>query len=65
VAVDAAPGGDMKTLQTHFEFEIELPAVRAVSLGSRVYVRFEHGSDTIAEQAWRALRQLFLRSLTV
>jgi putative peptide zinc metalloprotease protein len=65
VAVDAAPGGDMKTLQTHFEFEIELPAVRAVSLGSRVYVRFEHGNDTIAEQAWRALRQLFLRSLTV
>jgi len=65
VAVDATPGGDMKTLQTHFEFEIELPAVRAVGLGSRVYVRFEHGSDTIAEQAWRALRQLFLRSLTV
>jgi putative peptide zinc metalloprotease protein len=55
----------LKTLQTHFEFEIELPAVRTVGLGSRVYVRFEHGTDTIAEQAWRALRQLFLRSLTV
>jgi len=65
VAVDAAPGGDAKALQTHFEFEIELTTARAVGLGERVYVRFEHGTDTIAEQAWRWLRQQFLRSLSV
>ena len=65
VAVDAAQGGEVKALQSHFEFELELPAVHAVGLGSRVYVRFEHGNETVAGQTWRYLRQLFLRSLTV
>lgn len=65
VAVDVMPGGDAKSLETHFEFEIALPDVRAAGLGERVYVRFEHGRETIAAQAWRALRQLFLRNLSV
>ncbi|MGH8660381.1 MAG: HlyD family efflux transporter periplasmic adaptor subunit [Burkholderiales bacterium] len=67
VAISPLPGrgGDVRSLQTHFEFEIELPAVRAAGLGERVYVRFEHGNETIAEQAWRSVRQLFLRALTV
>jgi putative peptide zinc metalloprotease protein len=65
VVVDAAPGGDAKALQTHFEFEIELITARAAGLGERVYVRFEHGTETIAEQVWRWLRQLFLRSLSI
>jgi putative peptide zinc metalloprotease protein len=64
-AVDAAPGGTVRALQTHFEFEIELPSARAAGLGARVYVRFEHGNETIAVQSWRSLRQLFLRALTV
>lgn len=65
VAVDAAPGGTARSLQTHFEFEIELPSARAAGIGARVYVRFEHGNETIAVQSWRSLRQLFLRALTV
>jgi putative peptide zinc metalloprotease protein len=64
-AVIPVAGGDVRSLQTHFEFEIELPAVRAAGLGARVYVRFEHGNETIAGQAWRSVRQLFLRALAV
>ena len=35
------------------------------TVGERVYVRFEHGNETIADQVWRSLRQLFLRQFTV
>lgn len=65
VAVDMAPGGAARSLQTHFEFELELPSARSAGIGARVYVRFEHGSETIATQVWRSLRQVFMRSLTV
>ncbi|OGA51783.1 MAG: hypothetical protein A3G24_15465 [Betaproteobacteria bacterium RIFCSPLOWO2_12_FULL_62_13] len=65
VALDPHPGAEMKTLQTHFEFEIELPSDRRVMLGGRAYVRFEHGTETIAEQVWRVLRQLFLQRFAV
>ncbi|MNC84736.1 hypothetical protein D3C83_03010 [compost metagenome] len=65
VALEPTAGREQKALQTHFEFEIELPSTRAAGLGERVYVRFEHGNETIADQVWRSLRQLFLRQFTV
>ncbi len=61
LALDPQGGANAKTLLTHFEFEIEIPAERWTGLGGRVHVRFEHGKETIAEQAWRSLRQLFLQ----
>jgi putative peptide zinc metalloprotease protein len=61
IALDPQSGAQGKTLLTHFEFEIEMPAERWTGLGGRVHVRFEHGDETIARQAWRALRQLFLQ----
>jgi putative peptide zinc metalloprotease protein len=61
LALDPQGGANAKTLLTHFEFEIEIPAERWTGLGGRVHVRFEHGQETIAEQAWRSLRQLFLQ----
>ena len=54
-----------KAMQTYFEFEVELPAERAFRLGGRAYVRFEHGAESVASQAWRWLRQLFLLRLAV
>jgi hypothetical protein len=51
----------LKTLQTHFEFEIELASARPLGAGGRVYVRFDHRHETLAEQGWRLLRQLFLK----
>lgn len=65
VALDPRGGDHMRALQTHFEFELELPAVRPVGIGGRVYVRFEHGEETIAEQVYRSVRQMFLARFVV
>ena len=55
-----------KTLERVFEIEISLPAEgRTEYLGTRMYVRFDHGFEPLGVQAWRALRQLFLRQFGV
>lgn len=36
-----------------------------ISVGERVYVRFDHGPSPLGTQLWRALRQIFLRDLNV
>ncbi len=47
-----------------FEFEISLPAVPAdTRIGTRVYVRFDHGAEPLASQWYRDLQQLLLRRL--
>ena len=62
IALDpSASGAAPKTLQTHFEFEVELTSARPVGAGGRVYVRFDHAPETLAEQGWRLVRQLFLK----
>lgn len=65
VALDPSRGDVPKTLQTHFEFELELPTVRPVGIGGRVYVRFEHQAQTVAAQVYRSLRQLFLERFAI
>jgi putative peptide zinc metalloprotease protein len=65
VALDPQPGREVRALQTHFEFEIELPTASTAGLGGRVYVRFEHGMEPLAEQVYRTVRQLFLQRLAV
>jgi putative peptide zinc metalloprotease protein len=54
-------GGAPKMLQTHFEFDVEIDAAQALGAGGRVYVRFDHRRETLAEQGWRLARQLFLK----
>jgi len=65
VPVDPRQGDGPVALQGWFEFELELAGERARSLGARVYVRFDHGYEPVAFQAWRALRRLFLRRFDV
>jgi putative peptide zinc metalloprotease protein len=65
VALDPTAGGQVKTLQTHFEFEVELLAGQPIGAGGRVHVRFDHPPETVAEQGWRLVRQLFLRHFAV
>ncbi len=62
-ALDPGAGGEMKTLLTHFEFELELgqPAM----LGGRVYVRFDHPPASVGAQVWRWAQQMFLQRLAV
>jgi putative peptide zinc metalloprotease protein len=58
---DPRDTGQVKTLQRTFQFDLELPAEAAnTNFGSRVLVRFNHGREPLAWQAYRRLRQLFL-----
>lgn len=62
VPVDPGDTKGLRTLQRVFEFELEMaPDAALPLLGRRVEVRFSHGSLPIGFQAYRALRQLFLR----
>jgi len=64
-ALDPRSGAEGKALQTYFEFEVELPRDRPFRLGGRAYVRFDHGTESLAAQLWRWARQLFLLRLAV
>jgi putative peptide zinc metalloprotease protein len=60
------PGGKspLSTRERVFEFEVELPlTMDQAMIGTRVYVRFDHGSETLSSHWYRKLRQLFLRRL--
>lgn len=49
-------------LEQAFVFDLQLPeSVRDAPYGTRVYVRFDHGSEPAAVQIWRRVRQLFLK----
>ena len=65
VALDPAFTSEPRALQSHFEFELLLPTARTSGLGGRVYVRFEHGAESIAWRLGRWVRQLFLQHFAV
>ena len=58
-------GSQPQALQKYFLFELSLPLRPEVHIGSRVYVRFDHGSEPLAGQWYRRLRQVFLKQLNV
>ena len=54
-----------KTLDTWFEFELELPATQAFVLGEHVYARFVHPPEPVGLRLYRSVRQLFLKRFLV
>ncbi len=61
VATDPRDGKGLTTIESVFEFELELPAELVHRyLGSRVHVRFEHEPEAVGLRAVRALRRAFL-----
>ncbi|WP_157117991.1 peptidase M50 [Oceanicoccus sagamiensis] len=65
-AISPSDSNGRTTLEPVFEIEIELPdEARTEYLGARVYVRLDHGYRPLGLQAWRSLRQLFLRQFGV
>jgi putative peptide zinc metalloprotease protein len=63
-ALDPQGSADLATRERLFEFEIELPlGIEHAMIGTRVYVRFDHGRETLWRQLSRRLRQLFLSRL--
>jgi putative peptide zinc metalloprotease protein len=75
IALSSAGGGgapldprqskEPKMLDAWFAFELDLPRTPALVMGEHVYVRFEHGSEPLAQRLYRSARQLFMRQFTV
>ena len=66
IAVDPRDKQGVSTLKQVFQLELTLPGeVRSEYLGSRVYVRFNHGFEPVGVQMYRAFRRLLLRQFNV
>ncbi len=60
-AIDPRDRQTPRTLQRLFQFDIEIPPEAAKhAAGGHVWVRFDHGSEPLADQLWRRVRQMFL-----
>lgn len=65
-AVELEGDDATRALENVFQFDVLLPAdAPSEHMGMRVYVRFDHGSETLAAQSYRSLRRLFLRRFGV
>ncbi len=64
---DAGRPGDVKASNSLFIFELELPASAQphLSIGSRIYAKFERQPEPLAAQWYRALRGLLLKRFNV
>jgi putative peptide zinc metalloprotease protein len=60
LAVDPKDESQTKTLQRTFQLDLSLPRSASALFGSRVLVRFDHGSEPLGWQWYRRIRQLFL-----
>jgi len=64
--VDPQDEQGTRTLDRVFQFDLSLPpGTKIDNAGGRVYVRFDHGTEPLAQQWYRSLRQLFLRQFTI
>ncbi len=64
--VDPQDQQGTRTLDPVFQFDLSLPPDTEIgNAGGRVYVRFDHGTEPLAQQWYRSLRQLFLRQFTI
>lgn len=66
IAVDPRAEDGMTTFQGVFQVDLTLPAEETDRpVGSRVYVKFEHGTEPLAAQVYRSMRRLLLRQFNV
>lgn len=66
VPLDPRDPKGQKAMKKFFQVDLELPAQHGVvNVGGRVYVRFDHGWDSLAAQWYRQGRQLFLARFNV
>jgi putative peptide zinc metalloprotease protein len=63
-AVDPQDTAGTRAVEDVFEMELALP-IAVKQLGSRAYVRFDHGSEPLGWQWYRRVRQVFLRKFNV
>jgi putative peptide zinc metalloprotease protein len=61
VATDPADTDGLRTLEPVFLFDVQLAATQLQRVGSRAWVRFDHGARPIGVQWHRRLHQLLLK----
>jgi putative peptide zinc metalloprotease protein len=66
IATDPFEEGGTRAFERVFQFDLEVDeAIERVLIGGRVHVRFDHGAEPAAFQAYRKIRQMFLRRFNV
>jgi putative peptide zinc metalloprotease protein len=66
IAVDPRAEDGLTTFQGVFQVDLSLPPEAADQpVGTRVYVKFEHGTEPLAAQVYRSMRRLLLRQFNV
>jgi len=66
IAVDPQDESGSKTFERYFQFDLAIDEpLEKFYIGSRVYVRFDHGYEPLAFQWYRSVRQLFLKRFNV
>jgi putative peptide zinc metalloprotease protein len=66
VVTDPTDTQGVKAMQTLFQFDLVLPSSEGVvNVGGRVYVRFDHGWEPLAQRWYRQIRRLFLTKFYV
>jgi putative peptide zinc metalloprotease protein len=66
VPLDPRDPKGQKSMKRLFQIDLELPAQNGlINVGGRVYVRFDHGWDSLLAQWYRQGRQLFLARFNV
>ena len=66
IPIDPDFKDELKTQEKVFQIDLEFnPSSTIAEIGQRVYVRFDHGSESLGQQWYRSLRQVFLRQFNV
>ncbi len=66
IAIDPRESERARAFQKFFVLDIDFPTdMGTVTVNGRVYVRFDHGYEPLANQWYRGLRQLFLARFNV
>ncbi|GAA5160579.1 efflux RND transporter periplasmic adaptor subunit [Viridibacterium curvum] len=63
MVTDPADQEGLRTLESFFLVDVEVPGEHLQRIGSRAWVRFDHPPETIAMQFSRRFRQLFVKQL--
>jgi putative peptide zinc metalloprotease protein len=66
IAIDPDFTEQIKTQEKVFQIDLEFTPPSTINvIGQRVFVRFDHGAESLAQQWYRSFRQLFLRRFRV
>jgi putative peptide zinc metalloprotease protein len=66
IVIDPLAQNPTQAFEPFFQFEIELPTqTDSRFIGERVYLRFDHGYESLSVQLWRTVRRAFLKRFDI